>query len=503
MGVGARMFYRVAVIGVGLIGGSIAKRLKFSGWASYILGLGRNPERLALAKNLGIIDEYSTDYQSLSNVDIIILATPLDHILSIMPRVLEMAKSGAIVLDVASVKLPIVRRFYQLESAYPEVYFIPTHPIAGSHFKGFEYAKKELFMGSKAVICPLENPDEAVEKVKLLYNFLGMDVVMMDPELHDKLLAYSSHLPHLISFVYRDIVSDDVGELGGGSFRDLTRVSNSDIRMWNGIFRHNRENMLSVGREFLEHFSESLDCIEDGREVVISFLPAKQAQAVYSVAIDGPAGAGKSTIAKLLAQRLGFRLVDTGAMYRAATLACMRKGIDLANSEQVLSCIKANYIELTEQLPVRVFLNGEDVTEEIRKPEVTNNVFYLAKMPQVREHLVAIQRSIALKGKAVLEGRDITTVVIPEARFKFYLDASFQERFKRRYNQLKNNGIEVDPEKLKEDMIQRDANDLKRDVGPLRKSKDAFYIDSTNLTIEETLNIIYYEILRRIANEKI
>ncbi len=495
---------KLAVVGVGLIGGSIARRLRFSGLAKEVLGVGRNPERLQKAKELGIIDSFATDYSALADSQVVFLATPIDHIISHLPQVLSSVSPGALIMDVGSVKGPIYRRYLELRDAHPQVWFIPAHPIAGSHLTGFEHSRKDLFFSRPAVICPVEGvPEDVLEMAELVFNFLGMDVYRLSAEEHDRILAYTSHLPHLISFSYRDVVKDEMVRFSAGAFRDLTRIANADIHLWNGIFRHNRQWVEEAGDAFLEAFGEKLSAIKEGREVVVSYLPYREGDCVYTVAIDGPAGAGKSTIAKLLAVRLGFRLIDTGAMYRAGTLACMRKEVDLEDVDAVVECVKASSIELTEDVPPRVLLNGEDVSEEIRVPEVTKNVVYLAREPEVRRHFVAIQREMALQGKAVIEGRDVTTEVIPEARFKFYLDASFEERVKRRFNDLRHRKIEIALEVLRRDMLLRDASDLRRSMGPLRKARDAFYVDSTHLSIEHTLNIIYYEIKRRMVNEDI
>ncbi len=496
--------YTVAVIGVGLIGGSIARRIKFSGFAKRVIGIGRNMTRLNKAKEWGMVDEVSSDYSLLSQAELVVISTPIPHIISHLPKILESVKEGTVVIDVGSVKTPVAKRYREIKDHYPGVWFVPSHPIAGSHKKGFENARKDLFMGQPAVICPFDDtPSEIVDIVRKFYHFLGMNVFTMSPEEHDRILSYTSHLPHLISFSYRDILEDSFLALSGGALRDLTRISLADLHLWNGIFRANAENLKVAGREFLEAFNEKLLSVERGEDVVVGYLPEIGEDGVYTVAIDGPAGAGKSTIAKLLAIRLGFRLIDTGAMYRAGTLACMRKGIDLNSVADVLSCVRSSCIELSDNVPPRVLLNGEDVSEEIRRPEVTRNVVFLAREPKVREYMVSIQREMALKGRAVIEGRDISTVVIPEARFKFYLDASFEVRVERRYNELRQKKLEVDKERLADEMLERDASDLSRDTGPLRRAQDAFYVDSTDLSIEHTLNVIYYEIKRRIANEEI
>ena len=217
------------------------------------------------------------------------------------------------------------------------------------------------------------------------------------------------------------------------------------------------------------------------------------------IAIDGPAGAGKSTIAKLLAGELGFSYLDTGATYRALTLKALRKKIDLNNYPAQEKLAKETVIELEAN---KVFLDKEDVTKEIRLPEVTQNIAPIAANSKVREIMVNLQRKIGKKGNFVVEGRDITTVVFPDAEFKFYLDASVEERAQRRYKELREKGISVDIEELKKQIISRDKADFTRKVGPLRKAEDAIVIDTTNLSIEEVLGEFLKHIKKKLPQLK-
>ncbi|HSA32034.1 MAG TPA: (d)CMP kinase [Candidatus Omnitrophota bacterium] len=207
------------------------------------------------------------------------------------------------------------------------------------------------------------------------------------------------------------------------------------------------------------------------------------------VAIDGPAGAGKSTVAKRLAVRLNFSYLDTGAMYRSVTLKAMRQGVPLDNEDALAHMAKNTRLDLrgNPQSGLKVFLDGEDVSDEIRTPEVTNQTFYIARAPKVRAVMVELQRAIGSGTDVVIEGRDIGTVVFPEARFKFYLDASVEERAERRFKEFREKGKEIALAQVIEDVRKRDETDFNRSVGPLRKAEDAVVIDSTRMSIDEVV----------------
>lgn len=206
------------------------------------------------------------------------------------------------------------------------------------------------------------------------------------------------------------------------------------------------------------------------------------------IAIDGPAGSGKSTVAKLLAKTLGLLYIDTGAMYRALTLKAMREKIDLNEEGSLIALAGSTTIDLKEEGDgLRVSLDGEDVTGLIRTNELTNNVKYVAKVPGVRSRMVEIQRNAGAGRGAVLEGRDIGTVVFPDARFKFYLDADVEERVRRRYQDLAALGQRVSMRRVEEDILVRDGSDMSRSVGALKKASDAVVLDTTNMTVDEVV----------------
>ncbi|MBO5478925.1 MAG: (d)CMP kinase [Clostridia bacterium] len=212
----------------------------------------------------------------------------------------------------------------------------------------------------------------------------------------------------------------------------------------------------------------------------------------FIVAIDGPAGTGKGTIAKLVAKEFGFMNVDTGAMFRCVTLAMIRENIGISQSEKIEKLLNEIKIELKEENGEQVvFLNGEDVTNQIRTPEINSFISDISKIPQVRTKLLELQRKIAQGKNVVMEGRDIGTTVFPNADVKIYLDASSEERARRRVIQNEEKGIVMTYEEVLESVKRRDKEDSERKISPLKKADDAILVDSTNLTIDEVAQKIY------------
>ena len=205
------------------------------------------------------------------------------------------------------------------------------------------------------------------------------------------------------------------------------------------------------------------------------------------IAIDGPAGSGKSTVAKKVAKELGFLYIDTGAMYRALTLKAIAKGVDFKNKGALIDLSKNMDIELKDSSDsLKVYLDKKDVSQEIRTMEVTKKVKVLAALKGVRENMAKLQRKLGQSSSgAVLEGRDIGTVVFPKAAHKFYLDASFETRAMRRFKELEEKGFSVSLDEIKKDVKQRDATDMTREVAPLKKAEDALAIDTTEMTIKD------------------
>ena len=216
----------------------------------------------------------------------------------------------------------------------------------------------------------------------------------------------------------------------------------------------------------------------------------------FNIAIDGPAGAGKSTIAKMVAKKLGFIYVDTGAMYRASALYFLRQGIDKQDEAIVSESVKAASITIRYQDGAQqVLLNGEDVSGLIRTEEVGNMASAISVYPSVRAHLLDLQRRLAASADVLMDGRDIGTCILPDADTKIFLTASSHVRALRRYKELTEKGVKCHLEEIEQDIIERDERDMNREIAPLKAAEDAVIVDSSAMTIEQVVQTIVDEAL--------
>lgn len=211
----------------------------------------------------------------------------------------------------------------------------------------------------------------------------------------------------------------------------------------------------------------------------------------YNIAIDGPAGAGKSTIAKLVAKEKGFIYVDTGAMYRAMSVFFLDNQIDSTDVSTIEErCVEADvriqYVEGAQE----VLLNGENITSKLRTEEVGNMASKTAAIPAVRAHLLMLQKNLAKENDVVMDGRDIGTMILPNADAKIYLTASVEARAERRYKELTEKGISCNIEEIAKDITERDTRDMNREIAPLKQAENAVLVDSSNMNIEEVVNAI-------------
>jgi len=520
-----RLFNKVTIIGVGLVGGSIGLELKKKRLACRVIGVCRHQKSIRLAKKRGVIDAgYLQAKRAVRDADLVILATPISKIISLAKEISPFLKKGAIVTDVGSTKAVVVKRVEKIFS--PKIFFVGAHPLAGSEKRGVEEAKEGLFKGVVCIITQSKRTrPEALKKISRLWKTLGARVVVMEPGRHDRILSKVSHLPHMAAVAL--VLSLDKREIGfgAGGLRDTTRIASSDPVLWQDIFLTNRKELLRAVDKFRKNLEKLVLGIKhtDAKLLFSLLKEAKQRRDLLErethnpstsltscrvpfslkhsvrgragarrltqdiIAIDGPAGSGKSTVAKLVARRLGCLYIDTGAMYRALTLKALEERINFENETALVRVAHEASIELKKDKngSLRVILDGRDVTGRIREPDVNAHISRLSKVKDVRASMVARQRVLGAQDRAVLEGRDIGTVVFPRTRYKFYLDAQFRERVNRRYKEFTLGHKKISWQEVRQDLLRRDRSDKSRKVAPLKKAADAIYIDTTKLTIAE------------------
>lgn len=220
-----------------------------------------------------------------------------------------------------------------------------------------------------------------------------------------------------------------------------------------------------------------------------------------NIAIDGPSGAGKSTLAKRMASEFGYIYVDTGGMYRAIGLYVLRQGIDVGESQRVEKCLKDINIEIKYiGGSQHIFLNGEDVSDLIRTEEISKYASFVSAIPTVRQFLLDLQRTLAAENDVIMDGRDIGTVILPDASVKIFLTASDEERARRRYDELRAKGQDVTYDGVLENIRQRDKNDSERAVAPLKPADDAITVDTSGIGLEESAALLKKVILERMRH---
>lgn len=555
---------RAQVIGLGLVGTSIALALRAQGW--WVTGHDLDESRARRARELGAVDELGVDHFAA----VAFVATPVAAIAAEVNALLLADQSGELVVtDVGGVKGPIVS-----EISHPR--FVGGHPMAGSEQEGPDGADPELFAGSTWVLTPTSSTDpKAFSKIQSVIASLGADLVALAPDRHDDLVAVVSHVPHLTAATLMGLATEATDahtallRLAAGGFRDMTRIAAGSPAIWPDICRDNAPAILPVLDDLIARLNEvrrivaeedrpSLVTLLDRAQlarrnlpprasrpssvtelhVVIPDRPGVLAQVttiagelgvniedleiVHSqyrprgvliltvaadaaervrhslgehgfglsraggrrpvIAIDGPAGAGKSTVAKEVARRLGLERLDTGAMYRAVTLEAIERGVEPADAEGCAAIARSMNLSVGE----RVVLNGADVTEQIRTPPVTAAVSIVAAHPEVREELVSRQRAwVAANGGGVVEGRDIGSVVLPDADVKIFLTADSAERAWRRAAEdlAGPDTLAVTAESIR----RRDELDSTRAASPLVAPPGAIMLDSTGRSIDSVV----------------
>ncbi len=280
-----KLFNKITVIGVGLLGASLAKACKEQGLANEILGYGRNRENLEKARTLKIIDYYSTDLsEAVKNADLIVLCTPVSAIAPLIQNMIADIRPGTLITDVGSVKDPIVR---EVEKLIPEgIYFIGSHPIAGGENSGLEASAANLYEGAQCIVTPTSKTDKkALEKISALWRAVGMDVTSLSPDEHDFIFGAVSHLPHIVAYALMNTLGalrtqndHEVITFSGAGLKDITRIASSNPVMWRDICLSNRDHSLDLIDRFLVKLNEIRSIIEkgDGQGLESKFIAANK-----------------------------------------------------------------------------------------------------------------------------------------------------------------------------------------------------------------------------------
>jgi cytidylate kinase len=496
---------RLVVVGTGLIGGSFALAAREAGTFASIVGIEPDGERAHKAVAAGIVDAIVESVPA--DADAVLLAVPCDRIVGWVER---LADHPGIVFDAGSVKGPILDAVRCALGRVP-ARFVPCHPIAGSERSGPDAAHAALFSGHEVIVTPDDATDPAaLAAVSNWWIAAGARVTPMSPAAHDATLARTSHLPHLVAFAYlQQVEPDDLAHAAGG-FRDFSRIGASDPAMWTPILTLNRGAVLAAldGLEaqlarVRAHIGAAdapalAALIADSRTRRLAFRPGATraagenpdgsgggaARPVPVIAIDGPSGSGKGTIASLLAARLGWHLLDSGALYRIVAASALDRGIPLDDANELAAM--ALDLEIAFEGD-RVVVDGDDLTLVIRTEEVSQGASRVAVLQPVRDAILDLQRGLRRSPGLVADGRDMGTVVFPDAPLKVFLDASAEVRAERRYNQLKNKGLSVSLAALLANIRERDARDRGRAVAPLRPADGAVLIDSSDMSVDEVL----------------
>lgn len=514
---------RVLIVGLGLIGGSVARGLRSRGLCKAIDACGRDPRPLQLAAEEGVIDAWSTDLSELvPQADLILIAVPTLSVRRILSLIAPNLSAHTIVTDAASVKGSVIEDLRVVFGKIPSK-FVPGHPIAGSEQSGYEASNELLYVDRKVILTPVEETDaQALSAVQALWRGLGAQVSNMSVRDHDAVLASTSHLPHLLAYSLVNTLSaqsltEDIFRYAAGGFAGFTRIAGSDPVMWRDIFLANGPATVAVLDSYTVELARMREALVsgDGEFLESAFIKAKAARARFVkqyfrseqdgamqtqipvLTIDGPGGSGKGTISAQLAQLLGWHYLDSGALYRLLGIAAQRAGVATDDAPGLLALLGGIDIRF-EASDGSVWLGEDEVSSELRQEAAGALASEVAVVPEVRAALLARQRQFRQAPGLVADGRDMGTVVFPDALLKVFLTASPEERANRRYKQLIAKGIDVNLSALFLDIKARDERDSNRAASPLKPADDAIVVDTTDLSIEQVVATVLEMVRQRL-----
>lgn len=514
----AVIYERLAIIGCGLIGGSVGLAARKRGLVGKVIGCARSERTRDAALGCEAVDEVTDDpVAAATGADLVYLAAPVGTIPALLEQIAPVVELGCTVTDAGSVKAAICRE----GNRFMPGIFIGGHPMAGSEKTGVQAAHPDLFVGRSYILTPQDADEELLARLTRFVRALGAIPHVTSPEEHDQMVAQTSHLPHLWASGLALSLAESRSESGsaadgwdelvpfvGGGLRDSTRIAASDPVLWRDIFLSNRDNVLrscAAAGKALEKLRQAVET-EDAEGLIELLGKAKAFREYLTVtaggadmtcpglklALDGPAGAGKSTVARDVAKALGYVFIDTGAMYRAVAYFAMQQDLAPGRDDEAIGelagTLTYDFRNVGEER--HLFVDDQDMEAVVRLLEVGRLSSPVSAIPLVRHNLVVAQRQMAAGGGIVMEGRDIGTVVLPDAEVKVFLTATPHERARRRYRQLREMGMEVTLEDILNEQNVRDQRDSSRAVAPLKKAANAHEICSDGMSREEVVAAI-------------
>jgi len=514
----------ILIVGLGLIGGSVARGLRQQGLGGQIFACGRDTVPLQKAQEDGVIDAWSTDLREIApKADLILIAVPTLSVGRILEMLVDVIADDVVITDAASVKGSVLEDVRRVWGEVPGN-FVLGHPIAGSECSGYEASTADLYEQRRVIITPTkETAMGALGMVCALWQGLGAQVSQMSVEDHDAILAATSHLPHLLAYSLVNTLSaqtqiDDIFKFAAGGFAGFTRIAGSDPVMWRDIFLANGPATIEVLDAYMAELTRMRQALldRDGATLEVAFNDAKtarnhfidthfskieegaQVSAVPVLTIDGPGGSGKGTISAKVAASLGWHYLDSGALYRILGVASQRAGVATSDEQAVLALVDSLAIRFGIE-DGTVWLGGEEVSTAIRHESAGALASEVAVIPAVRAALLDRQLDFRQAPGLVADGRDMGTVVFPDAPIKVFLTASAQERANRRYKQLIAKGNDVNLSALFLDIQARDERDSQRAISPLKPADDAVVVDTTAMSIEEVVVKVLELVRQKVA----
>ncbi len=419
---------KIGVVGLGLLGGSLCRAIKKFNSTIEVVSFGRSLKSMERALQDGNVDSIELlDNLSGQDIDLFIVAMPVEISKMVIKRIINLddLKESALVIDVGSVKKEIVDYILTEKNAGC---FIGCHPMAGSEKTGYLHSSFDLYKDATVVITPVEkNKTNDVKKLELFWKSVGANVVYSSPEEHDLIVAYISHMPHIVASsvvnglkngVNKNVPYDSLRSLIGGGFRDVTRVASGSPDMWRDIVVQNRKKITESVKDVIFDLTGFLNIIDDSDMLYDYFSNAKKfrdnvMKKRIIVAIDGPAGSGKSSVSKEVAVKMGLKYIDSGAIYRSITWYLLKehgKIVKIEDAYHEFSNIKIIQ-KFQENGETFTFLNEEDISLLIREEKITSNIGKVSEQESIRTYVTDLLRKWSEVDSVIMDGRDIGTDV--------------------------------------------------------------------------------------------